>query len=126
MARLEGVHDTVRVVADQRGSPTWSADLARALLELGRSSAPAGIYHCTGSGDTTWHGFAQAIFTELGADPRRVLPTTSAEYPRPAPRPAYSVLSDRAWRAAGLTPLPHWRNALHAAFAENGDALRGG
>jgi dTDP-4-dehydrorhamnose reductase len=126
MARLEGEHDTVRVVADQRGSPTWSVDLARALLELGRSSAPAGTYHCTGGGDTTWHGFAQAIFTELGADPARVLPATSEEYPRPAPRPAYSVLSDRSWRAAGLTPLRHWRDALHAAFTECGDALRGG
>jgi dTDP-4-dehydrorhamnose reductase len=126
MARLETEHDTVRVVADQRGSPTWSMDLARALVELGRSSAPAGTYHCTGSGDTTWHGFAQAIFTEMGADPGRVLPTTSEEYPRPAPRPAYSVLSDRSWRTAGLTPLPHWRDALRAAFAESGDALRGG
>jgi dTDP-4-dehydrorhamnose reductase len=126
MARLERENDTVRVVADQRGSPTWSRDLAHALVELGRSTAPAGTYHCTGGGDTTWHGFAQAIFTELGADPARVLAATSEEYPRPAPRPAYSVLSDRAWRAAGLTPLPHWRDALSAAFAESGDVLRGG
>jgi dTDP-4-dehydrorhamnose reductase len=125
MARLEGEHDTVRVVADQRGSPTWSVDLARALLELARSGAPAGTYHCTGGGDTTWHGFAQAIFTELGADPARVLPATSAEYPRPAPRPAYSVLSNRSWRAAGLTPLPHWRDGLRRAFSEFGQALRG-
>lgn len=126
MSRLEREHETVRVVDDQRGSPTWSVDLARALVELGRSTPPPGIYHCTGGDDTTWHGFAQAIFTELGADPARVLPATSEEYPRPAPRPAYSVLSDSAWRAAGLSPMRHWRDALSAAFAEAGDAFRGG
>jgi dTDP-4-dehydrorhamnose reductase len=126
MIRLEGERDTVSVVDDQRGSPTWSADLARALAELGRSSAAAGTYHCTGTGDTTWFGLTQAIFEELGADPGRVLPTTTDAFPRPAPRPAYSVLSDAAWRGAGLTPMPHWRDALHSAFATVGDQLRGG
>ncbi|MDP9118006.1 MAG: dTDP-4-dehydrorhamnose reductase [Actinomycetota bacterium] len=126
MARLEREHDTVSVVDDQRGSPTWSADLARALVELARSGAPAGTYHCTGGGDTTWCGFTKAIFEELGADPARVLPTTTGAFPRPAPRPAYSVLSDSAWRAAGLTPMPAWRDALASAFAESGDALRSG
>ncbi len=125
MARLEGERDTVSVVDDQRGSPTWSADLARALVELARSNAAPGIYHCTGSGDTTWFGFTQAIFEELGADPARVLPTTTDAFPRPAPRPAYSVLSDAAWRAAGLTPMPAWRDALRAAFATSGEAFRG-
>jgi dTDP-4-dehydrorhamnose reductase len=125
MARLERERDTVSVVDDQRGSPTWSADLARALVELARSGVEPGIYHCTGTGDTTWHGFTQAIFEELGADPARVLPISTDEYPLPAPRPAYSVLSDAAWRAAGLTPMPAWRDALHAAFAESADAFRG-
>jgi dTDP-4-dehydrorhamnose reductase len=124
MARLEREQDTVSVVDDQRGSPTWSADLARALVELARSSAPAGIYHCTGSGDTTWYGFTQAIFAELGADPARVQPTTTDAFPRPAARPAYSVLSDRTWREIGLTPMPHWREALSSAFRESGPALR--
>ena len=124
MAKLERERDTVSVVDDQRGSPTWSMDLAKALVELARSDAPAGTYHCTGGGDTTWFGFTQAIFEELGADPARVLPTTTDAFPRPAPRPAYSVLSDRAWREAGLTPMPHWRDALHAAFAAVGDQLR--
>ncbi len=101
MARLEKQRGTVSVVDDQRGSPTWSADLARALVELARSQAPAGTYHCTGTGNTTWFGFTQAIFEELGADPARVLPTTTDAFPRPAPRPAYSVLSDRAWRWPG-------------------------
>jgi len=125
MARLEKSRDTVSVVDDQRGSPTWSADLARGLVALASSDAAPGIYHCTGGGETTWFGFARAIFEELGADPARVLPTTSDAYPAPAPRPAYSVLSDRAWRAAGLPVMPHWRDALHRAFAECGADLRG-
>ena len=125
MVRLEGERDTVSVVDDQRGSPTWSADLARGLVELAHSSAPAGTYHCTNSGDTTWFGLTRAIFGELGADPQRVLPTTTDAFPRPAPRPAYSVLSGQAWLAAGLTPLPDWADALHRAFVEVGPALRG-
>lgn len=120
MVRLEGTNDTLNVVDDQRGSPTWSEDLARGLVELARSDAPAGVYHCTNSGDTTWFGFTQAIFAEIGADPARVLPTTSDAYPRPAPRPAFSVLSPDAWLAAGLSPLPHWRDALHTALSEHG------
>ena len=124
MARLERERNTVSIVDDQRGSPTWSADLARALIELGRSDTRAGIYHCTGTGETTWFGFARAIFENLGADPERVLPTTTDAFPRPAPRPAYSVLSDAAWRKAGLTPMPHWRDALLTAFATSGEELR--
>jgi dTDP-4-dehydrorhamnose reductase len=126
MVRLERERETVSVVDDQRGSPTWSADLARALVELARSDAAPGIYHCTGGGDTTWFGFAQAIFEELGADAARVLPITSDAYPSPTRRPAYSVLSDAAWRRAGLTPMPAWREALHTAFATVGDKFRAG
>jgi dTDP-4-dehydrorhamnose reductase len=85
MARLERKGHTVRVVDDQRGSPTWSADLARALVELARSEAAPGTYHCTNVGHTTWFGFAQAIFQELGADPDRVMPTTTGASLRPAP-----------------------------------------
>jgi dTDP-4-dehydrorhamnose reductase len=117
MVRLESERDTVTVVDDQRGSPTWSADLARALVQLGRSPAPAGIYHCTAAGETTWFGLARAVFEELGADPARVLPITTDALPTPARRPAYSALSNSSWLAAGLTPLPHWRDALHRAFA---------
>jgi len=124
MARLEHDRETVSVVDDQRGSPTWSYDLARGLVALGTSSAPGGIYHCTNAGETTWFGLARAIFEELGADPDRVLPTTTAAFPRPAPRPAYSVLGNRRWLEAGLEPLPHWRDALHEAFARSGAQLR--
>jgi dTDP-4-dehydrorhamnose reductase len=126
MVRLERERETISVVADQRGSPTWSADLARGLLDLARSAAPAGTYHCTNSGDTSRFELAQAIFTELGADPARVTPTTTDAMPRPAQRPAYSVLSDRSWRQAGFAPLPPWRDALHAAFQSVGSELGAG
>ena len=126
MVAMERTRPTIQVVDDQRGAPTWSADLARGLVELARSDAPAGVYHCTGSGDTTWFGLTQAIFAEVDADPARVEPTTTDAFPRPAPRPAYSVLSHASWGAAGLTPMPHWRDALHAAFATDGTALRAG
>ncbi len=125
MARLERERDTVEVVDDQRGSPTWSRHLARGLLALVDALPPAGVYHCTGSGDTTWYGFTRAIFEELGADPARVRPTTTDQVPRPAARPAFSVLGSRRWRAAGLAPMPHWREALHEAFETTGAAFRG-
>jgi dTDP-4-dehydrorhamnose reductase len=126
MARLEQSRDTLDVVDDQRGSPTWSMDLARGLIDLAATEPKAGIYHATGGGETTWYGFARAIFAELGADPDRVRPTTTAAFPRPAPRPAYSVLSPRAWTDAGLAPLPDWREALASAFEAAGPVLRAG
>lgn len=123
MARLERERDTVSVVDDQYGTPTWTADLAAGLLELAdRIASGAGpaqkVLHCTGEGETTWFEFARRIFEGLGADPQRVRPCTTAEFPRAAPRPAYSVLSNASWAAAGLTPLRPWRAALGAFFAE--------
>jgi dTDP-4-dehydrorhamnose reductase len=124
IARLARERDTLSVVDDQRGSPTWSADLAAGLLELACSQARPGIYHCTGGGEATWFEFAGAVVAELGLDPAKVRPTTTAAFPRPAPRPAYSVLSSRSWVDAGLGPLRDWREALSAAFVECGDAFR--
>lgn len=123
MARLEGERDTLGVVDDQVGSPTWSRDLAAGLVALAGSGARPGTYHCTNAGSTSWCGLARAVFEELGADPARIGAVTTADYPRPAPRPAYSVLSDASWRAAGLPPPRPWRDALRAAFAEVGTAL---
>lgn len=125
MLRLQAEKDQLTVVHDQVGSPTWAADLAAGLVELAeliaqRNGPAARVLHCTNSGQTSWFEFARAIFTEVGADPQRVQPCTSAEFPRPAPRPAYSVLSGRSWQQAGLTPLRPWREALAAAFRTGG------
>jgi dTDP-4-dehydrorhamnose reductase len=119
MLRLEAERETVSVVDDQVGSPTWSADLAAGLVELGaRSDAAPPVLHYTNSGQVSWCGFARAVFEEVGADPARVLPITTAEFPRPAPRPAYSVLDGSAWDAAGLPPRQPWRSALAEAMRE--------
>lgn len=120
MIRLESVRDVLDVVDDQRGQPTWTADLADRLVRLGRSAlagtAPAGIYHGTSGGETTWFGLTDEIFRLLGADPARISPTTSAAFVRPAPRPAYSVLGHDRWSTAGIEPIRDWREALREAF----------
>ncbi len=125
ISRLARERGAVSVVDDQAGSPTWSADLAAGLLDLITSSAAPGIYHCTNSGETTWYGFARQIMAEVGLPATTVAPTTSDAFPRPAARPAYSVLSARSWTDAGLAPLRPWDEALRAAFAAAGDELRG-
>lgn len=114
MMRLEAARDTVDVVDDQRGQPTWSADVAVRLVRL--VGAPPGVYHATNSGDGTWYDLARETFRLLGADPARVRPATSASFPRPAPRPAYSVLGHARWREADLPPLRDWREALPQAL----------
>lgn len=115
MASLEASRETVDVVDDQVGSPTWSRDVALAVARLLSADAPAGTYHATSTGETTWFGLAQAVFEEVGADPARVRPTTTDRFPRPAPRPAYSVLGHEAWARAGLAPIGPWRAALSEA-----------
>jgi dTDP-4-dehydrorhamnose reductase len=118
MLRLAATHDTVRVVTDQLGQPTWTGDLAERIVALLDADAPAGIYHATNAGQATWFEFARAVFSEAGLDPERVRPTDSAAFVRPAPRPAYSVLGHDGWARAGLAPLRDWREALRAAAAE--------
>lgn len=115
MLRLSGERDTVDVVDDQTGAPTWSADLAHALVSLA-AARRAGVYHVTNAGRVTWFGFARTIFELAGLDPDRVRPTTSERFVRPARRPAFSVLSDRAWREAGFASLRGWRDALADAL----------
>jgi dTDP-4-dehydrorhamnose reductase len=123
IARLAAERDTIEVVDDQCGAPTWSLHLARGLTALGVSDVEPGIWHCTGAGEATWHSFARAIFAELDLDPARVLPSSTAAFPRPAPRPAYSVLAATRWIDAGLPELAHWRDALHEAFLTLGSEL---
>jgi dTDP-4-dehydrorhamnose reductase len=103
---------SVRVVNDQIGQPTSALDLAKQLVELGLSASPAGIYHATNSGQATWFEFAVEIFKLAGADVDRVTPVSSNEYPRPARRPSYSVLSHDAWANTSVKPLRDWRIAL--------------
>ena len=122
MIRLERERATVTVVDDQRGQPTWTADVARRIIALARSGAAGGIYHVASSGEATWFEFAREIFRLLGADPARVRPVRSSEYPRPAPRPSYSVLGHEALPALGIEPIGHWQTALQRAFP----ALRAG
>ena len=117
MLKFAATRDTLSVVDDQVGQPTWTADLAAQIVTLLDSAAPAGIYHGTNSGVTSWFGFAQAVFIAAGLDPARVTPTDSSQFVRPAPRPAYSVLGHDAWSAAGLSPLRDWQTALSAATA---------
>jgi dTDP-4-dehydrorhamnose reductase len=106
----------VRVVNDQVGQPTSAVDLAKQLAKLGLSSSRAGIYHGTNSGQATWFDFAQEIFKLSGADVGRVTPVSSSEYPRPAKRPSYSVLSHDAWASTSVEPLRDWRIALAEAM----------
>jgi dTDP-4-dehydrorhamnose reductase len=115
--------EELRVVADQRGRPTYTRDLAQATLELvglgSREAAAPGVYHFANSGDVSWHEFATGIreaALEHGLSLRcaRVLPVTTAEFPRPAPRPAYSVLdTSRIEAVLGRKPRT-WTEALAA------------
>jgi dTDP-4-dehydrorhamnose reductase len=132
MLRLARNGTAPGVVADQHGQPTWTADVATQIYALIDNSAPAGTYHATSSGQTTWFGFAEEVFTlyqgqgqNQDEDPERPCleaprltprPITTADYPTPAKRPAYSVLGHDAWHAAGISPISDWKDALHRAF----------
>jgi dTDP-4-dehydrorhamnose reductase len=143
--RLATEREELKVVRDQVGAPSWSREIARVtttvlaqLSEPGLEASPiagiSGTYHMTASGETNWHEFAEAILDEAARMPnrlpwfdsatngrpfltRRVVPITTEEFPTPARRPAYSVLSNsRLKQAFGVQP-PDWRIQLHSAFA---------
>lgn len=116
MLRLEADLPGVRVVDDQSGQPTWSHDLAEQIVSLVQSDAPPGIYHGTSSGQTSWYEFTCEIYRLIDADPERVTPTTTDAFPRPAPRPAYSVLGHGRWDEVGLDPIRPWQEALAEAL----------
>ena len=116
MLKLERERDTVAVVTDQVGQPTYAGDLAEQIVLLMDRHPLPGTYHGTNSGEVSWFGFTREIFRLAGADPDRVLPTTSEEFVRPAPRPAYSVLGHDRWSEQGLPEMRPWLAALEQAF----------
>jgi len=107
--KLASTRPEISVVNDQRGSPTFTRDLALALVQLCRASA-RGIVHVTNAGNCTWYEFASEIVRESGL-PTTVKPVTTAEFPRPARRPAYSVLSPDSLHAYDVR-MPEWQDAL--------------
>jgi dTDP-4-dehydrorhamnose reductase len=116
MLRLAASRETVDVVDDQIGPPTWSYALAQQAVALATSGAAPGAYHGTAAGSTTWFGLARSVFSLAGLDPARVRPTTSDKFRRPAKRPAYSVLGHDGWAGTGVDPLPDWHAMLTAAM----------
>jgi dTDP-4-dehydrorhamnose reductase len=117
MARLAAERDALTVVDDQVGQPTWTVDLADLIVRLVEAQAPAGTYHGTSSGQASWFEFARAAVASAGSDPAKVAPTTSADFVRPAPRPAYSVLGHDRLHAVGVAPIGPWDERWAAAAA---------
>jgi len=115
--KLAASRPALDVVNDQRGCPTYVADLAAAIIQLCRANA-SGIVHATNSGDCTWFEFAREIISASGLG-TEVRPVNSAQMARPAPRPAYSVLSSRSLQRFGIT-LPIWQDALRRYLQERG------
>jgi dTDP-4-dehydrorhamnose reductase len=113
MLALGAERDEVSVVTDQVGSPTWTGHLAGALVELAQRPEQTGIHHVAGGGACSWHELAVEVFERAGLD-CRVLPTTTAAFPRPAPRPAYSVLASERRDAPVLAP---WQEGAAAYLA---------
>ena len=110
MLNLAKNNPEITVVNDQRGSPTFTVDLANAICELVKTDK-YGIYHLTNSGDCTWYDFAKNIF-ELANVDVKVKPVSTDEYPTPTKRPEYSVLSNEKWNNSGFKPLQNYKNAL--------------
>lgn len=120
--RVAGEREELRVVDDQIGTPSCTRDIAEAMLALIRAEA-AGVYHFTNEGVASWYDFALAVL-ELGAElgfplrARTIRPIPTSEYPTPARRPAYSVLSKAKIRPLLPAPIPHWRTSLRAMLQE--------
>jgi dTDP-4-dehydrorhamnose reductase len=123
MLRLMRERDEVRVVADQIGTPSWTTGIAQDIWGLIDSAAAAGMYHWTDLGIATWYDFAVAIQEEaltrgLLSRAVPVIPISTADYPTPATRPAFSVLNTEATRALVKAPARHWRHNLRMMLDE--------
>ncbi len=119
MLRLAAERDSVQVVTDQIGSPTWSGHLAPALLGL-LERGVSGVVHLTGGGQVSWHGFTEEIFRQAEVE-CRVEPTTSEAFVRPAPRPAWSALESER---DDVLPLPPWQDGLAGYLAARAGMMR--
>ena len=108
--------ETLDVVDDQWGQPTWTQDVVAMLEHLVDRGVPTGVFHGTNAGQTTWHHFAQALFVLAGWDPERVKPTSSEAFSRPASRPSWSVLGHTAWENHGIPSPREWQTALQEAW----------
>lgn len=108
--------DQFHVVTDQVGQPTWSRDVATQIRHLVDHRIQSGIFHATNQGETTWWEFARTVFGHAGLDPHRILPTTSEQFQRPAPRPHWSVLGHGNWQRHGLPKPRSWEAAWEEAF----------
>ena len=120
-SRSLGPGGELKVVADQRGTPTSALALAPQLLALAGTEA-FGTYHASCQGDTTWYGFASLILQTAGIE-AGITPCTTEEFPRPAPRPANSVLDNRMLQVAGLDLMPSWQAAFQQFWEAHGDRL---
>jgi dTDP-4-dehydrorhamnose reductase len=118
--KLAASRPEISVVNDQRGSPTFTRDLARALVQLCRASA-TGIVHVTNAEECTWYDFATEIVRGTGLS-TLVRPVITAEFPRPAKRPAYSVLSPASLHAYNIH-MPTWRDALRRYLAGRDESV---
>ena len=118
LLRLADERDTLSFVDDQIGHPTFAQDLAAMVVKLGLERVP-GVFHTTNQGAVSWYGFARAVFAAAGHDPDRISPITTAELdpPRPAPRPANSVLDNLAWRLHGFAPSRDFHEPLDEVVA---------
>lgn len=116
--KLAASRPALDVVNDQRGCPTYSVDLARAIIKLCRAGA-GGIVHITNTGDCSWFEFAREIIKGSGLS-TEVRPVSSQQMARPAPRPAYSVLSAKSLQQYGIV-MPTWRDALNRYLQERKD-----
>jgi len=126
MLSLAETRDELSVVVDQIGAPTYADSIARATLELvaiidrqgGVLAEQVGVYHFSCAGQTSWYDFAKAIFAENGFSAIKVNPTSTANYPTAAKRPAFSVLDNAKLDAVFGVSLPDWQSALHECVTE--------
>lgn len=120
MLRLARDGKYLKIISDQRGAPTYTVDLARALVDMAIGAA-GGVVHVTNSGACSWYEFAQEIFALSGVNPLSLIPCATADFPTAACRPSNSQLSSTSLVDRQVAPLPPWQDGLRRYLAETGD-----